>query len=1043
MLRFPDRIHKRPFIVGMLVLAFILVASGALSLVLRMFGTSNDFPIVTLSDTQSDILVRDVGINLDHLPASNLLGNPSFEATQHDAIFTIADSEDNSIFVSPDESTGTLLDNGFFAGGTIRVLSVDESGKLTTKLQTTISDYSMNQLGMWSELVKPADISEDIRILSCAASSVMTVGAGTQGTILSDMTSAEPRLIDTGIQEDYVAMFASSSRYCAVSRTGDFSYSSDGISWTTVSPQFSVYGSIHAGTSFGKTFIAAGDYGKIMICLDNEIRKVVSGTRESFRAATGDGSVILLAGDNGVIRTSANGLLFRELSASEFASASNSTNWTAADTLDGRFLLAGYDGAIAVGTYDNRLGTFSFVAYSAKDDTGRAIQSDKAVFLPSGEILLLDTEGELYCSDLTFSKWKKLNTEMTSMIDSVTVLPSGRILLTQAEIAKLTQLYTEISIESPQSEIDLRSGDTCLLSVEKPSVFQDEKDRTWQLGGDNSLMSVQEAAPVNGGRYSLRLAGDNSSSSVNAHFVSQKIAQTNELISNEGSIYEIKVWLKQEQIANSQVMAWVSGTAKPLGTTFSDVGIGWRQYTYSFVLPKNIRDASEIRLNIGFVGQGSLYIDKAYFGLAESSESFVNGDILTSICNAKPGMIRLANVSLGKMNVASEAWLQSAGNDIEVMSTKGSSWGVTSLDASLSLVRDANADPWIVIHSAADEQVIEQLMGYLCAGLTDPNGKIRADNGTPVPWSMQFDRFVFEISDTDQIFRSDTEKSSYVNYIISLISLSPYYLDIQDKVVFLDGMEYASKKMVSVADSHTCDISVTNYDQEQGMLLSFDAAVASAYSLYFDQMPRVPFSEQRVVVDAAEWARSAKLTMLFDSLAGENQPFLHQSITAANYTAVILSDLGKHTSSLMFDLSSEAPEVDSFSGSIVKSSELINGFSELNRNQQTLLNVIAFLGPASKGYQTDVFVSTPTMSESSVEGLLTYAFSEEETTFFIAANTSSQPLTFRLETPWPMEGDGYRKYGADGAQAVSSKLALRNNQVTLLPGEVFVAEISH
>ena len=129
MLRFPDRIHKRPFVVGILVLAFVLVVSGALLLVLRMLGTSNDYPVVTLSDTRSEMLVRDIGINLDHLPGSNLLGNPSFEAEQYDAKFSIADSNENSIYVSPDELNGTVIENGFFSGGEIRVLSVDESGK--------------------------------------------------------------------------------------------------------------------------------------------------------------------------------------------------------------------------------------------------------------------------------------------------------------------------------------------------------------------------------------------------------------------------------------------------------------------------------------------------------------------------------------------------------------------------------------------------------------------------------------------------------------------------------------------------------------------------------------------------------------------------------------------------------------------------------------------------------------------------------------------------------------------------------------------------
>ena len=1043
MLHFPDRIHKRPFVVSMIVLAFILVVSGAVLLFLRMFGTANDFPIVSVSTLQSDFAVRDIGINLDHLPGSNLIGNPSFETKQQDVIFSVADSDTNSIFVSPDEVTKEPIQNGFFSGGTIRVLSVDESGKLMTKLHTTITDYSMNQLGMWSELVKPADLPEQVKILSSASSSSMTIGVGTQGTIIADMTSPEPSLVDTGIQGDYVALTVSANRFCAVSTSGEFTYSDDGTKWKTISPEPDLSGLFHTGTSIGKVLIAAGDYGRILICSDEEIHEIVSGIKSSFRTSTSDGNVVLVAGDNGAVQMTTNGLFFRSLSASELPSASALTDWTAADAKDGRFLLAGQEGALAVGTYDNKKGVFSFEEYVAKDDTGRMIQSEKAVFLPTGEILIVDSAGELFCSDITFSIWRKPGTEMDAMIESVSVLPSGRILLTQGTTAKLTQLYTEISIETSSSELNLRTGDTCILSTEIPSVSESIEDALWQVGGDNSIIDIQETAPMNGGKYSLRLSSDMNSGSEEAHFISQRIALTDQLVRNEGSIYEMKVWLKQEDTKNKQVMAWISGVSKPLGTTFTDVGNGWRQYSYSFILPNSIKDAKDIRLNIGFVGQGTLYIDKIYLGLAENSETFLTDDVITSISQAEPKIIRLENVLIGRLNTSSEAWMQSAGNDIEMKAEGGTSWGITSLESSLSLVRDAKADPWIVIHSAANEEDINRLMGYLCASLSDPYGKVRADNGTPVPWSMQFDRIVFEISDTDRIFQSDAEKSSYVNYIITLISSSPYYLDIQDKVIFLDGMEYLSKKMVSLADSHTWDISVHNYDFEQEMLLSFDAAVSSAYSLYFDQIPRIPLSEQRVVRNGEEWARSTNLTLFSDKTLSEQNSYLHQTITAAEFTEVILTDLGKHTSSLMFDLSVAPPQIDTYSGNIILSSDVLSEGSVLNQNQDRLLQVIKFLGPAVKGYRTDISVIPSKTAETSVEGLSTYAFSDDTTTYIVITNLSAHPLTFRLEAPWSMDGDAYQKYGVDGIQAESSKLAQRNNQITLLPGEVFLAEITH
>jgi len=1043
--RLPDRIHKRPFVVGLLVLCFILVAAGILVLSLRIFGASQDMPIVTVLKTRSEIPVTDIGLNLDRLPGTNFLLNPSFENTGENAIFTVADAQGSSVFVLPEESGDGGYTNGYFNGGTIRILSVDEEGTFVQKFSTQIGDFSMKRLGMWTDLVSP-QMTQGQRIVSTAASSTQTIGVGPEGFVLADMTAATPRIENTGIQGDLISVVYDGERFCAITRNGTYIVSTDGMDWSSFSPESDVPGDINTLSYVGNVLVAAGDYGKVTILSDGIVEEVNSGTNRSFRASCSDGSIVILAGDDGTVKISANGLLYRDLTTEELPDFYETPDWKSAYALNGRFLLAGSNGEIAVGTYQPDQATFDFDTYLATGDIDNRISVDKAIFLPSGEILLLDGKGEIYCSDTSFGDWKMLTTTLPAKPDSIGVSSTGKILLTQGEIARLAGLYTEISLPRAILPDTIRSGDMCFLSVSTPSVSMKKDEGTWQAGGDHSDLSVQLAAPSGAGAYSARITGNASATDLDAHFVSQVICDEGSVTFQKNKFYQLKVWMKQSGIASQQVMAWISGGFTSFGTTFTDVGGGWRQYTYTFLAPDaaTFSATEAIRVNIGFYGAGELYIDKTYLGLEENAESLVEPEILTAIRDSSMNLIRLENVPIARKNSSADSFLQQAGNESGLVLTDGmSETGIESLEASLSLVRDADADPWIVIGPMADEFTIQKLMGYLCGNLSDPYGKMRADNGTGVPWGMQFDRLVLEINDVDGVFRTDLEKSAYVNYVISLVTQSAYYLDVQDKIIFLDGMEYIGKSMLSNADGHTWDVSVSNVDTGMGQIVSFEQSVADAYTSYYDQIPRIPYAPSRPANTGDEWTRSFRLDVFYETLDQEAEPYVLDTITAADYTYALLYDYGKYSSCLMADLSASRPMFDSTNQTIIQSSDLLTSETLLNKNQQTLLHVIDFLSTAANGYRTEIVTDTSQVVESSTDGLSTFAYSDDESAHFIAVNISSAPIVFSLEADWPLDGDLYAKYGSDGAQLESLKLANKNNRITLMPGQVFIADITY
>ena len=163
MLRLPERIHKRPFVVSISVLLTLFVSTGVLIFTLGLFGPSSDLLSVYVSakdiGTSADGTVSSnvgIGINLPYLPTSNLLKNPSFENKQYDQVYTVSGGTENAVYVQSDSSANIVYDDGFFADGTVRIMSLDQDGKLVLKMQAGVTDFKTNQLGLWISLAVPS-----------------------------------------------------------------------------------------------------------------------------------------------------------------------------------------------------------------------------------------------------------------------------------------------------------------------------------------------------------------------------------------------------------------------------------------------------------------------------------------------------------------------------------------------------------------------------------------------------------------------------------------------------------------------------------------------------------------------------------------------------------------------------------------------------------------------------------------------------------------------------------------------------------------------
>ena len=1044
MFRIPERIHKRPFFVASAVIAGILLISGAVLYTLGNYGFSSQIPRVTIHSETSGKSVGTVGLNLRRIPSSNLIANPSFEKIQYDQVYTAASAANGVVYVQNPSSGSSDYAQDFFAGGTLRVGALDKDGNFVTVMETGITGFASNQLGISSALSAPADVPETESFSAIASSSSTTVAVGTAGLLVSDLTAAAPVVVSLGISENISDISCVGDRFFAITETGKFLSSADGKAWSLFSADAYPSTSFHTVTSAGKIGIAGGDGGAVLICSDGIVNKGSSGTTQTIRTSCSDGKIALLAGDNGTVLATSNGVLFRQLTEEELHAFLSPANWVCSTEANGVFLLAGVDGEIAVGTLDATSGKFTFENRIAVDSSGARISAKRVQILPTGEYLLLDTIGNLYCSDSASTSWNLVSDSEIPSVDMTGLSSQGKIILSHGILSRITQIYTRIQYENPQTDAVISSGDLCYLSSARPSAFEQKVAGSWESAGGQTDLKTQEDAPAGGGQFSLLMTGLTGGMTDDVHCISQVLSDGSTPVFEADTIYQAKVWLKQSGISDHSVMLWVSGGFESTGTTFTDVGGGWRQYTYTFVLPAGASKTSqnEVRLNIAFRGAGALSVDKVFLGKADSAETGIPDVYTSAITASNPGLLRLENVSIGRLGCARDAWLLPSGNESNTTSPDTTLPGTNSLESSLVLAKKAGATPWLVIGSGADSDTVDQLLGYLCGTISDPYGKIRLDNGTAVPWSMQFERIVLEIGDPDDVFQTDLQRAAYVNYILDRVAASPYYVDIKDKLVFLDGMAYSGGTMRSKADYHTADLTITNILANSATVLSFGTAVQNGYSDYFDRIPRMPSTSDRPSEGAGEWIRSTEVN-LFAPLTKEGGSAAPATITTAGYARILLDDLGSHSSNALLTIPVTLGRPLSDYESLFGLADTASSDSKItSSNSKTLLATISALRDAvtGTGMVTEIDTSNA-LSENAADGLYVYAFRNAETIRVVSINTSEQTIMFSLALDTTMNGASTQIYRTNGEKGQSGTLSERDSRISLLPGEICIAEI--
>ena len=1042
-----ERVHKRPFVTAVTVLAVFLMVAVILFIGLGVFRMESDYPKVSVSQNRNGMASSGLGVNLSYIPSTNLVWDASFENNYVENVFSVAEAEGDAIFLHRSSSATEKILDSYFKSGTLRIMAYDEEGRLNQILNAKVTDYSKNQLGIWKNMESEISRSEEVKICS---SDDYTVAIMDNGRMITNIHTSTHSLVTAPNPEDpFVDSVRSGSREFAVTRQGRFFSSMGGRVWNAFPDEsfVSEENDIRALTAIGQLAVACGDHGLILVFDGNRVFCPKTGLECSFYTAVSNGEQALLCADGGKVLTTSNGSIFRMLGQDELATRDDDV-WVLSSYKDEKITLLGSKGQLAIGTYDARKGKWSFTRY--EDSLKKSYSPKQLVCFSNGDTWMLTSGGYIYSFSFETSKWDRLNDERNSEISAMGIASDESLLFVRKGALLTSSLFTKVTIDREIGDVLIQNGDVCYITVAVPSINQDGMS-TWEVFGKDSVVQNAQSAPKGAGDRSLHIFSSNTDEN-EAHFVSQVISRDVVSPMKDKVFYHVRLWLRQNDLNKGQVMVWLSGLKEPVGTTFTEVSNNWREYSFTFAWPAGYvpSEESQIRLNIGFYGSGELYCDGVRLEREGYSDAQIKPQLVKMLENCEPEFIRLENLGYGKLGQSVSSSLLLSGNERLDVDSEGEvrSTGVISLESTLRMVKQANANPWFVVDSSFDQEDADILLSYHCGSITEKYGKVRVDNGTAVPWARQFDRIMIEVTDRNGLFATDMERGAYVDYVISLLRNSKYYVDMKDKVLLIDGMDYEGGTMNSQADYHASSLRISN-DVTSQELLNADLSplLDSLYQEYQDSIPRIPASY--IQESKGEWISELSLSVISRQVYENNVITVEQPLDAATIAECILEDLGEHTSFVTVDLPISRLDGDADEDFLfANDSDRIENRYTTSRNMETAIRTVGVLHTVTQGYRVETNWTVPLSKQRESDykvQLMSYAFYSNGNTYLIVVNPTSEQQQFLIESDTPVRDIVVSRYSAEckkiALASTGNILRLNERRYTLQAGQMCVAVI--
>lgn len=1002
-----NRIKKRVFVVAGIVLAVVTLLAGLISILLAsLIGPANLFRFQI--DQQADPrTVLGSGLDLGKAASANFIRDSSFEPLIFRNALTLYGGDEDTLTVSSEEASAGLYGDGFFNGASVRIMTPSASG-LTLKKTATVTHYGINRVGVFQTLNMPADVPRNRAINDFVRHGQQSVAVGKSGLVIRNVAGQTILSGSSGVNSDLTGVCAMSDGFLAVSAAGEAIHSADGASWKpwSVMPTGAF---MAVAASDQDLAVAVGLEGEIQIGADGYLSRISSGTSLNLRSVTYGLSTFVAAGDGGALLWSTNGLVW------EPVQGAPESDWRTVIFQDGRFLVVGTKGRIGLSDDGRR---FTFLTVDS------ALDYEDAAMLSGKQLILLDSQGRFYISNDSGKSWQRSGIDTGMISRRIELIGNDKILSTD-NTGRLgqAQIVAEIDLDSALQGQRYQAGDICFLEIGKTRIPENylgsEAERArqtdpWQFQGPGTGERTSDEAAPAGGTASMRLTAASSTvMSSDATILTQRVDPALIRSRSRNQVYRIELFMRQEQIANRNVMAWISGSFAPVGTEFTNVGSAYKKYTFTFVLPvDSIGEEDDIRLNIGFYGTGTLWIDRVYFGPSSDPHRGLDKGYAESVLNAAPAFMRLGFLGLGSGRTASDAFARPADNTNPSLDSQGyHSEPVQSAAPALDLCIEANATPYLVIGPYFAEADMQNLLEYLCGPISEPYGQMRMNSGRVAPYADAFSRIILEINDPENLLSTDAQKAAYVNLLIRTIEQSPYYRQVKSKLVFVDGMVYQDGVLLSRADYHASDLTAVIGEDPV-------SSVEKAAFAYLDLIPRTPDRPEDL---PTEIMRSTQVL----AAAGSK-------VRMADLTSILTGDLGRYTSlaCLTFD-----PQTDARTRQLTIAASRVVSLAA----HGAALSV----SPVSEAASTtgeSVGSGVPPASGPRQTPVQAYAFMSGSDWAVILINAGSDPAIVQLSTVLPIAPGTVSKYDENGLLLSTQKLRRPNSRINLMAGGVAIIE---
>lgn len=991
-MRWPRRFYKRTVVVTALALLVVIIAG---SLLVRFSGTlsgTENLVQFSIREEETKTAILGAGVTLSEPESGNLLQDTSFEPFVYRQSLTVYSGDATTLTVSSEDASQAFYGDGFFNDASARVMTRTENG-YQLKKSARVLHYGINRIGVFQPVLLPDDQPAGHAFLDFSRSEDLSFGVGENGLMIQNIAGQVTKRIDSGLSDDLTGVCVYEGGIAVCSDAGHILYSTDGQAWNITTTSDRIPLRAIAVSRQGIT-VAVGDRGKIATGYNQTTTGLRPATQADLNDIVYGDDRFVVAGDQGVLLTSGNGVIWKPVP------LTSTDNWKAIDYRDGRYIILGENGTV-LSSDDGE----HFEVLSQLDMTGWDI-----LMLSYQQMIILDDAGAFYVSNDSGKSWQKsmIDTGMHSRI----IERAGKDKIFSADDAGqigLAQLVAEIQLDHPLNGDQYRAGDIIFLERTMLTVPESglpvqfgrvASQSPWELFGTGEGHRTTETAAPQGGLSSMCMQVGKRDQPL---ILSQRLSQEALAEIEHNEILHVSLWMKQQDVTDRKVQVWLSGPFESAGTTFSNVGTGWKKYTYAFIVP--VRQGGytdqEIRLNVS-VDRGVLWVDRVFLGRLDESPDMLSSELRQKMTTIKPQLIRLDFMGIGSQTVLPENWAQAMNTDNPTI--KEGRWqsqrGV-SLHAALVMARDCGADPWLVVDSFADEGELLHLIEYLSAPISEPYGKRRQEQGMVFPWTQEFQRITIEFCDRNQIFESDRQRADFVNRMIQTVSQSPYFREIKSQIIFVDGMTYHDGIMLSQADYHASDL--------QGSLLH--NRLLTSESMISDYLDNIPRNTDKPVHEYPEMIRKAEL-----------QDTSIPSLRLSDLVDVALFDLGDQSGlvNLAWPVSGHSRSISVYSTAAQIVSEVAQGHALRVYTIETTNDGIV---PDEQEPQAPVRA---------------YAFFDEQTFSVVLTNLSSSTATCQLLAERNLAEAQLVKYDETGQLLSRQILRTSTSHITLLPGGVVV-----